>query len=155
MRKLRAMAVLALLMALSAQALGTGAGAQSDSFEIRKDAYRYKSANKRDPFVSIVQAAKLKREKEASKGLFPLEEYDLSQMKVRAIIKDPRRHYALVTLPDGKSYTVTEGMSMGIHGGTVQRITLEKIVVREMVADYKGVVKPLDTVLRLRSEEVQ
>lgn len=120
--------------------------------EIKKEVYTYDSGGRRDPFLSLITAARFEKEKR-KKGLTPLEDFDLSQMNLSAIIGAGGGFYALIGLPDGKHYTITEGMSLGIHGGKVIRIAESSLLVREYVRDYRGVSLPRDTVLRLHKEE--
>jgi Tfp pilus assembly protein PilP len=154
--------MLAILVALSFFAIPLRLEAQEttqgseDKFV--KQTYSYTSKNRRDPFFSIIEAAKIKKDAERKKkkrrGLAPLEDYAISQVKLIAIVWDKEnQHYALIGLPDNKYYTITEGMSIGIHGGTVQDITQKSLVIREMLPDYKGLIRPEDTIIRLREEE--
>lgn len=130
--------------------------AQEES-EVKKEVYEYTSENRRDPFLSIIEASKLKKEaeraKKKKKGLAPLEDYDLSQFNLIAIVWERNSYYALVGLPDKKFYTITKNTNVGIHGGKVRDITPKTVVVREMLPDYKGEIKPKDTIMRLREEE--
>ncbi len=120
-----------------------------ERFEIKKEFYEYTAYNNRDPFRSLIKPL----EEEGKKGETPLESYDLSQIRLIATATDRRQAYALMVLPDGKSYTVSEGMPIGIHGGSVYRISLDAVVVREFVRDHKGRLQTQDTVLRLRRKE--
>jgi Tfp pilus assembly protein PilP len=130
------------------------AQAQEDRFEIKKETYTYRPDGRRDPFVSLIDAAR-EQEVKKKKGLSPVEDYDISQINLSAIIWDKDGYFALVGLPDGKHYTIKEGMSLGIYGGKVVRITSNAVVVREKVRDYRGRVKDHEAVLRLRAEEVE
>jgi type IV pilus assembly protein PilP len=123
--------------------------------EIAKETYVYNPQGRRDPFLSIIAAAKKEREQKRPKGLVPLEDYDISQFSLVAIIWSKEAYRALVGLPDGKYYTVLEGASLGLHGGKVKRITQDSVIVREYIRDYKGHLRAEDTVLRLREEEGQ
>lgn len=121
---------------------------------IEKKVYIYEAKGHRDPFVSLLEAATLAREKK-KKGLFPIEDFDLSQMRVIAIISDVKDNYALVGLPDGKFYTIKEGMTIGIHEGKVHSILGDTVLIREFKPDFRGQMRPEDTYLRLRKEEGQ
>ncbi len=115
----------------------------------------YNSEGVRDPFLSIVKAAKHARESKKLNAGSPLESYDLHQIEngLVAIIWDAKMSYALMRLPDGKFYTVREGMPLGIHGGKVYKILKDRIVVREMLRDFRGQMKPQDTIIMLHKEE--
>lgn len=123
-----------------------------DRFELKKETYIYRSEGKRDPFLSIITAAK-EIKKKKKKKLVPTEDYDLSQMALIAIVWGKDTRYALVGLPNGKYYTIRTGMPLGIHGGKVMRITEKTVLVREFIPDYKGRLSPQDTVLKLHKEE--
>jgi len=122
--------------------------------EIKKvelETYTYQSEGRRDPFVSLVEVTKQKPTKK--KGVSPYESYDIEQLTLLAIAWDNEKHYALVMLPDKKSYTITEGMTLGLHGGKVMKITKDMVVIRELTKDYKGNIKSKEFVLKLRKEE--
>ena len=127
----------------------------SSRLEIKKEVFVYEGAGRRDPFLSIIQAAKKAREKKKTEGGIPLENYDINQINLLAIIWDVKSSYALIGLPDGKFYTVREGMPLGIHGGKVIKISKNEVLVRENIMDIKGELKPHDNRLKLRVEEGQ
>ncbi len=106
----------------------------------------------RDPFSSLVLKAK-QAEVKKPKGLHPLESYSVDEFKLIAIIWNKADKYAMVTVPDGKSYTLKEGMTVGIHNGKVVKIDPKAVHIREFIKDYKGVVRPRDFTLKLREEE--
>jgi len=89
------------------------------------------------------------------KGLIPIESYEVSEFKLIAILWDKTKYYAVITLPDGKSYTIKEGVKLGLHGGKVYKIIKDSVIIREQIRDYRGVLSPKDTVLKLRREEEQ
>lgn len=110
--------------------------------------YEYTAGARRDPFMPLVVRAEAK-----PKGLMPIESYEVSEFKLIAVLWDKTKYYAVVTLPDGKSYTIREGVKLGLHGGKVHKITKDSVIIREQVRDYKGVLSPKDTILKLRREE--
>lgn len=114
----------------------------------KSGAYEYTGLDRRDPFAPLVS----KREGR-EKGVTPLESYDITEMKIIAILWDKKRHYAVISLPDGKSYNIIEGTKVGSHGGVISKITKDTVVIRERIRDASGVMSPRDTVLRLRGEE--
>lgn len=128
------------------------AGAEPE--EVKKAAqeeYKYDSKGRRDPFLSLVEITKEKPVKK--KGASPIESYDLDEIKLLAIASDKNRHYALIMLPDRKAYTITAGMALGMKGGKVQQITKDTVVIREFVRDYRGDIKPMDSILKLHKGE--
>ena len=56
-------------------------------------------------------------------------------------------------LPDKKTYTISEGMTLGLQGGKVYKINKDTVVIREYVKDYKGEIKPRDSILKLHKGE--
>jgi Tfp pilus assembly protein PilP len=116
--------------------------------KVEEEVYLYDKTGKRDPFVSLI-----KIEEEARKGETPLENYDVSAIRIIGIVWNEMGYFAEVILPDGKAYTVKEGTPVGVHKGKIQRITKTSIIVKEYVKDYKGEIKPKETILKLREEE--
>lgn len=114
-----------------------------------QEIYAYDAKGKRDPFLSLVTMLKPERRK----GSTPFESYGVDEINLLAIAWDDQKYYALIMLPDKKSYTITEGMKLGLFGGKVQKITKDMIVIREYIKDYRGDLKPKDSILRLRKEE--
>jgi Tfp pilus assembly protein PilP len=115
-------------------------------------AYDYSSKGRRDPFLPLIITEKRKPVKK--KGASPFESYDIDEIKLMAIASDERdKHYALIKLPNNKTYTITEGMTLGLLGGKVEKITMDSVVIREYVKDYRGEIKPRDTILKLHKGE--
>jgi type IV pilus assembly protein PilP len=112
-------------------------------------AYDYNPQGRRDPFTSLI----LKDVAEKKKGVGPLEQDDIKTFRLIAIVKSGDQYNAMITLPDGKSYTVKKGMKIGIDGGTIESITKDSVVVRQLIKDKTGVLKPKDIILRLRTED--
>ncbi len=119
----------------------------------RIEVVRYDPKGRRDPFLSVVALTKQAREKKRIKKVNPLENYDVADFKVLGIVYDGKRYFASVMLPDGKAFTVTKGMTVGLYDGKIIDISPTRLVVREYVMDYKGRLKPKDTILKLRKEE--
>jgi type IV pilus assembly protein PilP len=119
--------------------------------KVEQEVYMYDPKGKRDPFLSLVITMKQKPIK--VKGLSPFESYSVDEIKLLAIAWDDKKHYALIMLPDKKSYTITEGMKLGLYGGKVEKITENTVVIKEYIRDYRGDIKPKDSILKLRKEE--
>jgi type IV pilus assembly protein PilP len=114
--------------------------------------YRYEAKGRRDPFLSLLEMTKKKPLKK--KGASPFESYDIEEIKLLAIAwNNNNKYYALVMLPDKKTYTITVGMPLGLQGGKVEKITKDTVVIRELVKDYKGEIKPRDSILKLHKGE--
>jgi len=119
--------------------------------KVEEKVYTYDAKGRRDPFLPLVTVTREKPTRK--KGASPFESYDIDLINLIAIAWDNNKYYALITLPDKKSYTITEGMTLGLHGGKVLKITKDTVIIREYVKDYRGNIKPKDSVLKLRKEE--
>lgn len=109
----------------------------------------YEKTGKRDPFVSLVVTVVEK----PRKGQTPLENYDIGAIKILGIVWTDKGNFATVVLPDGKAYTLREGMTIGIHEGRIQKINKNHIVIIERIKDYKGQLRSKETILKLREGE--
>jgi Tfp pilus assembly protein PilP len=127
----------------------TGVGATQGGSAPKDGAYEYSGLDRRDPFAPLVS----KREGGREKGVSPLESYEVAEIKVIAILWAKNKYYAVFSLPDGKSYTVTDGNKVGTHNGVITKIVKDSVVIKERVRDVRGVMSPRDIVLRLRGEE--
>jgi Tfp pilus assembly protein PilP len=121
------------------------------SEEIVKEEYAYDSKGRRDPFLSLVMIPKEKVEKK--KGAKPTESFSVDEINLLAIAWDKDKYYALIMLPDKKTFTITEGMTLGLEGGKVEKITENTVLIREYVKDYRGNMQQRDTVLKLHKGE--
>ncbi len=118
--------------------------------KVEKEVFVYEQKGRRDPFLSLVKISKEKPKRVA--GMKPIENYDVDEIKLVAILWDSKEYYALITLPDNKSYTIRKGMTLGLYGGKVEDITKNMVLIREHVKDYRGQLKTKDTILKLRKE---
>jgi Tfp pilus assembly protein PilP len=121
------------------------------SKEIVKEEYAYDAKGRRDPFLPLVMMSKEKVEKK--KGAKPIESFSVDEINLLAIAWDKNKYYALIMLPDKKTFTITEGMTLGLEGGKVEKITENTVLIREYVKDYKGNMQQRDTVLKLHKGE--
>lgn len=117
---------------------------------ITSSSYEYNPLGRRDPFKSLIVK---KEAEEKKKGATPLEQDELNILRLTAIVWSGAEYHALITLPDGKSYTVKKGMRLGLDGGVIHDITKDSVIVRQYSKDKKSTLKPKDTILRLRLEE--
>jgi len=122
-----------------------------EALAIIPETYTYDAKGRKDPFLSPVTVTKQKQTKK--KGASPFESYDIAEIKLLAIAWDKNRYFALILLPDKKTYTITEGLSLGLEGGKVEKIAKDSVVIREYVRDYRGDIKPRDTILKLHKGE--
>jgi len=124
---------------------------QAEAPKVEKEVFVYDPKGRRDPFLSLVPTTQAKAERKT--GATPIEHYDVEELRVIAIAWDSRQYYAVVTLPDNKSYTVRKGMTLGLNSGKITGITKDFVFIKEQIKDYKGQLKTKDTILRLRKEE--
>lgn len=114
-----------------------------------EEAVTYDRKGKRDPFISLVVTAIEK----PKKGQTPLENYDISAIKILGIVWNEKGNFATAVLPDGKAYTLREGMTIGLHEGKIHKINKNKIIIIEKIKDYRGQLKSKETILKLREGE--
>jgi Tfp pilus assembly protein PilP len=121
------------------------------------DVYEYRPAGRRDPFAPLVvkpePIKELVKEPRPLKPSMPLESYDVKEFRLIATLWNKAGYYALIKLPDDKSYTIREGMKLGLHGGKVYKITKDSVIIRENIRDHRGVLVPRDIILKLRPED--
>jgi type IV pilus assembly protein PilP len=113
------------------------------------DAYAYDATGKRDPFRSFVLDEATRR---ANHERGPLEQFDLSQLTLVAVVWGTERPRALVTDPSGRGYVVQEGTPIGKNDGQVIRISDNTMLVRETYVDYLGAATSKEIELRVRSK---
>ncbi len=123
--------------------------AEAQVQKVEEDIFIYEKRGRRDPFVSLV----VKTDEKPVKGPTPLENYDIGAIKILGIVWGEKGYFAEVILPDGKAYTVKPGITIGLHKGKIQKITKGGIMIKENIKDYKGEMKPRETILKLREEE--
>lgn len=111
--------------------------------------YAYEATGKRDPFRSFVLDEATRR---ANHERGPLEQFDLSQLTLVAVVWGTQRPRALVTDPSGRGYVVQEGTPIGKNDGQVIRISDNTMLVRETYVDYLGAATSKEIELRVRSK---
>jgi Tfp pilus assembly protein PilP len=115
----------------------------------KSDNYEYTGASRRDPFTSLI----LKKSAGKVKGRTPLESYETTEMKLIAIMWANNKYYAVVSLPDSKSYTVYAGLKVGMNAGVIKKITKDTMIIADRIKDVRGRFSPKERVLKLRTEE--
>ncbi len=113
--------------------------------------YTYDPKSRRDPFQSLT---KIIRSDQRNPNLPPLQRAQLSDIKIQGIIWGGYGYFGLVQTPDGKGYTVQEGMLMGTNNGVIKNITEKSIVVSEPTIDLAGKKSTKEIELLLRPKEV-
>ncbi len=112
--------------------------------------YAYDPLGKRDPFRSFVieEAA---RKNKGERG--PLEQFELGQIELQAVVWGTEKPRALVADPQGRGYIVREGTPIGKNAGQITRIGDNTVVVREVYEDTLGVRTEKDIEMRIRQSQ--
>ncbi len=111
----------------------------------------YDKTGRRDPFRSF----EWERKELALLGSVggPLEQFDVSQLSLIAVIWKTGSARALVEDPSGHSYIVAKGTRVGKNEGLVTKIDDNLVVVNETYEDYLGNVTKKDIEMRIRRSE--
>jgi Tfp pilus assembly protein PilP len=114
--------------------------------------FRYDPAGKRDPFRSF-EWEHLKLEMSADGIRGPLEQFDVDQLSVVAVVWKSTNAQALVEYPAGMTYLVGEGAKIGKNQGRVMQIADNLVVVKETYVDFSGEETTKDVEMRIRGIE--
>lgn len=102
----------------------------------RKSNYRYSAVGKKDPFRSYFgDVATLNKEK---KIVSELQNFDISDLRLTAIVWGVTEPRVVIVAPDGKSYVVKAGSFIGKNWGKISRILPDKIEIVETYKDPLG-----------------
>ena len=118
----------------------------------KKEEYSYNPAGKPDPFKPFVQLISGKGGS-GTAPLTPLQKYDISQLKLVAIISSPGGNIALVEDVSGKGYFLKKGTWIGKNDGKVTKILKDKVIVEEVYEDIFGQAKTNEVELFLHKVE--
>ena len=99
--------------------------------------YSYNPVGKPDPFKPFIQVSSGK-EFSKSATLSPLQKYDMSQIKLVAVIVSAEGNIALVEDSLGKGYFLKKGTQVGRNDGKVKRILKDRVIVEEVDEDSSG-----------------
>jgi Tfp pilus assembly protein PilP len=103
--------------------------------EIVEDTFRYDPTGKRDPFEPFDFSAKPKNPKAGT----PLEQYDLGQLRLTAVLADQvRGPTGIIEDQVGKGFNVKIGTRIGINSGVIVSIEKDRIKVLETEKDLTG-----------------
>jgi type IV pilus assembly protein PilP len=99
--------------------------------------YSYDPAGKADPFKPFIQ---LTPAKVATRTLplTPLQKYEISQLKLGAIIASAEGNVALVEDSAGKGYFLKKETGIGKNEGKVKKILKDRVVIEEVYEDAFG-----------------
>lgn len=113
--------------------------------------YNYDSTGKRDPFRNFKWERPDRIREQELTG--PLEQFDLSQLSLVAVVWATGNARALVQDPSGESYIVAEGARIGKNEGTITLIDDNMVRVKETYVDFLGRETTKDIELRMRRNE--
>lgn len=102
--------------------------------------YIYDQAGRRDPFMPLITPKRSLQPRAAVKA-GTIESYDVKEFSLSAIVKKRDGNYALLVTPDNRSFTVSVGTVIGLHGGEVAEVTDDKVILVENSKDYRGKLK--------------
>ena len=108
------------------------------------------TAASRDPFRSILFDM---RTAEEAAPRAPLEQFDLAQISVLAVIWDAVRPRALIMDPGGRSFVIEEGSRVGKNSGRVVDIGDNVVRVRETYVNYTGERITKEIAMRIRGSQ--
>lgn len=100
--------------------------------------YSYNPAGKPDPFKPFIQLASRGGSKTA---VTPLQKFDISQLKLVAIISTSEGNIALVEDATGKGYFLKKGTWIGKNDGKVTKILKDTVIIQEVYQDIFGQTK--------------
>lgn len=111
----------------------------------------YDPAGKRDPFRNFKWERPDRIRDRQVTG--PLEQFDLSQLSLVAVVWKTGNARALIQDPSGESYIVAEGARIGKNEGYVTAIDDNMVRVKETYVDFLGRETTKDIELRMRRNE--
>ncbi|NWG03848.1 MAG: pilus assembly protein PilP [Syntrophaceae bacterium] len=114
--------------------------------------FTYNPEGKPDPFKPFIQLTPV-REALRKTPLTPLQKYDISQIKLVAIISAPEGNIAMVEDATGKGYFLKKGTWVGKNDGKVTKILKDKVVIEEAYQDIFGQTKTQEILLILHKVE--
>lgn len=113
--------------------------------------YVYNPEGKRDPFRSIL--LDLANAEQSDIPRAPLEQFELQQLALSAIIWETNRPRAMVTDPGGKSFVIMKGSRIGKNLGRVVHIGDNLVLVKETYVDFAGEQSTKDVEMRIRRRQ--
>jgi len=114
--------------------------------------YTYNPAGKPDPFKPFIQLTPVKASSKTVPQT-PLQNYEVSQLKLVAIISTPEGNIALVEDSVGKGYFLKKGTWVGKNDVKVTKILKDKVMIEETYQDIFGQTKMNEVILFLHRIE--
>lgn len=111
----------------------------------------YDPQGKRDPFRNFKWERPDRLRTDSTRG--PLEQFDLGQLSLVAVVWKTGSARALVQDPSGESYIIAEGARIGKNEGRVIAIEDNLVLVKETYVDFLGQRTTKDIEMRMRRNE--
>ncbi len=119
----------------------------------KKPVFSYNPQGLIDPFKPFIQIGSAGKTLQGVPRT-PLQEYDLSQLRLTAIISMGNdASCALVEDSAGKGFTVKKGTYIGKRGGKVKAIRLDRVIIEEPVRSYGKQSRTREIVMKMPEEE--
>lgn len=116
--------------------------------EVERD-YIYDPTGKRDPFQPFIATQTPVKPSGEEVPSTPLQKYDLSQLKLVAILVGKSGGRAMVEDSEGKGYILEKGVYVGSNFGKVKTVLKDRVIIEERYKDYTGKVRAKEIVLQL------
>jgi type IV pilus assembly protein PilP len=117
----------------------------------KEEVYSYSPSGKPDPFKPFLQLTPFREPRSAP--LTPLQKYEISQLKLVAVLFTPEGNIGLVEDATGKGYFVKKGTLVGKNDGKVTKILNDRVIVEEIFLDVLGQKKVNEIALLLQKVE--
>jgi Tfp pilus assembly protein PilP len=116
--------------------------------------HTYDTSSRRDPFKPLIESAQQPAATPQNQANCPpMQEFELSSLKLVAIVWGEMGRKAMFKAPNGRGYAVAEDMLVGRNCGRVLRIESTAVIIEETRQDTAGRVLKEEIVLRLRERE--
>jgi Tfp pilus assembly protein PilP len=115
------------------------------------DGFRYDPTGRRDPFRSFIVETLAQSDSDKTRG--PLEYFELSQLKLVAVIVSQENPHALVYDPSGKGYIVSVGTKIGKREGHIVAMSQSSMTVQETQEDVYGDMTARNIEMKIRHSE--
>lgn len=112
--------------------------------------YAYNPKGKPDPFKPFIQLTPIRG---STVPLTPLQRYEISQLKLVAIIASPDGNVAMVEDAAGKGFFLRRGVAIGKNDGKVTKVLRDRVVIEEVYQDIFGQTKSNEVILTLQKPE--
>jgi Tfp pilus assembly protein PilP len=109
----------------------------------------YSPVGKRDPFKPPVILAS----RELASSSNPIERYNADKFLLKAILHESSKARAMLQSPDGKTFIISEGETIGRDRAVVSRILNTELLLTERTFNYLGKETLYERVLSLPNED--